>query len=231
METAAAESSFIDKVAEWYESAVPIRVGAVVLAPVTAGISAVADQAIVSTFAFLRRARLRAFRDELVSLNLNTTEQDVHSSEFIEAFVATASRVERTKRKEKIALFARLFGSYWRKGTFTSEGYDEYEEELSIVDELSYREFMVLCILHKLEQQHPMYPGMNRLQRARVFWNDFEKEAAKAVGVRVDEVQGYLQRLSRTGLYQIITGAYLDYEGGLGHLTPRFERLKERLDI
>ena len=112
---------------------------------------------------------------------------------------------------------------------FTPESYDRYEEELAIIDELGYREFIVLSILSRYERENPLLPGMNRLQRARKFWREFEKEAAQAVEIEPAEVEGYLQRLSRTGLYQPITGAYLDYTGGLGHLTPRFERIKARL--
>ena len=154
----------------------------------------------------------------------------MRSTEFIEGFIAAAARVENTRREEKIRLFALLFRSYWETGTFTPESFDQYEEELAIVDELSYREFMLLSILDRLEQQHPLQPGMNRLQRARTFWTEFQKKAAETLGIDPAEVEAHLQRLSRTGLYQPITGSYLDYEGGLGYLTLRFVRLKTRLD-
>ncbi len=231
MKQEAENISALDRFAEWYESSIPVRVGAVALAPATSGISAIADQAIVTTLAFLRRSRLRVFRDELITLDLSPSDEEVCSKEFVEAFLATASRVENTKREEKIRLFAHLFASYWRSGVFSEDSFDEYEEDLSLIDELSYREFKILSILDRLERENPMCPGMNRLQRARTFWNAFEAQVAKEIGVQIGEVQAYLQRLSRTGLYQIITGAYLDYEGGLGHLTPRFERLRTRLDV
>jgi hypothetical protein len=224
------ERSPLDTVSEWYESLLALRVGAVALAPFTHGISAIADQAIVSTFAFLKRSRIRAFRNELTLLNLHLTEEDVQSREFIEGFIAAAGKAENATREEKIRLFARLFRSYWQSGRFTPEAFDEYEEDLAIVDELSYREFMLLSILHRLETQHPLQPGMNKLQRARKFWAELEREAGELFGVPTQEVEGLLQRLSRTGLYQPITGAFLDYTGGLGHLTPRFERIRRRLD-
>jgi hypothetical protein len=208
----------------------PIRVGAAALAPLTHGVTTILDQGIATTFAYLRRARLHTFRSELVSLGIELTEEEVRSREFVEALVAAASRVENTKREEKIALFARLLKSYWRGHTFTAESYDEYEEDLTLVDEISYREFKILSILHRMEQEHPMYSGMNRLQRARTFWSDFEKEASQAIGVEPTEFEGYLQRLSRTGLYQPITGTYLSYEGGLGYSTQRFDKLKGRLN-
>src|SRR5207247_2197936 len=160
-------NSPLDWIADWYEAAVPIRVGAAVLAPFTHGVSAIVDQGIVSTFAFLRRARLQAFKNDLTLLNIQPTQDEVRSREFIEAFVATAARVENTKREEKIRLFALLFRCYWNVGVFTPETFDEYEEELAIIDELGYREFIILSILDRLEQQHPLQSGMNRLQQAR----------------------------------------------------------------
>lgn len=79
------ENTALDRIASWYESSIPIRVGAIALGPITGGITAVLDQAIASTFAFLRRSRLRAFRDELITLNLSTTEEEeVRSKEFVE---------------------------------------------------------------------------------------------------------------------------------------------------
>jgi DNA-binding MarR family transcriptional regulator len=224
------DSSPLDRIAGWYEASVPIRVGAIALAPLTHGVSAIADQGIVATFAFLRRARIRAFRNELTLLNIEPTEEEVRSREFMEGFIAAAARAENTTREEKIKLFARLFRSYWHEGIFTPEMFDQYEEELAIIDELSYREFILLLILDRWEQQHPLQSGMNRLQRAGTFWAEFEKEVAGTLGVDGVEVEAHLQRLSRTGLYQPITGAYLDYTGGLGYISPRFARLKTRLD-
>jgi len=225
------DKSPLDRIADWYESSVIIRVGAVALTPVTSGVTAIVDAGIVSTFAFLRRSRLGALRNELIVLNLHPTEEEIRSQEFIEAFVATASRTERTKREEKIRLFARLLTSYWRDGIFTPESYDKYEEDLAIIDELGYREFMVLSILEKYEGQYPLQPGMNQLGRARQFWQAFQEEVARELEIKPAEVEGYLQRLSRTGLYQPIVGAFFDYIGGLGYLAPGFARLRARLDF
>jgi hypothetical protein len=225
------EQSALDRIADWYESSPALRVGAVVLAPATLGASAVIDAGIVSAAAFIRRSRLTAFKNELTSLNLCPAEEKVRSQEFIEAFVATASRAERTKREEKIRILARLFFSYWRDGVFTPESYDKFEEDLTIIDELGYREFLILSILSKYEREYPALTSMNQLQRARQFWTLFESDVVRELDIRPEEVQGYLQRLSRTGLYQPITGSYLDYTGGLGHLTARFEQVKARLEL
>jgi hypothetical protein len=123
-----------------------------------------------------------------------------------------------------------LFATYWKTGAFDRDTFDKYEEDLSIIDELGYKEFLVLLDLEELESKHPLESGMNVLMRARQFWPEFEKKCAEVVGIPEDQVDGYLQRLSRTGLYVPITGAFLDYAGGLGHLTSRFAALKARLE-
>ena len=56
--------SAMESVADWYESNVLLRVGAIACAPPTHGITAILDVGILSTFAFLRRSRLRAFMSE-----------------------------------------------------------------------------------------------------------------------------------------------------------------------
>jgi hypothetical protein len=223
------DKSALEAVADWYESCVLLHVGAVALAPVSHGFTAIVDVGITSGFAFLRRSRLRAFVNELTLLNLQPTESEVRSEEFLEAFLAAASKVIETKRQEKIRLFSLLFRNYWQTGSYTSETYDTYEEDLRIIDELGYREFVVLSILHKHEAGRPRVTGENPLQHARKFWKNFQGEVKEQAGLEANELEGYLQAISRTGLYQPITGAYLDYEGGLGHLTPRFEKLKSKL--
>jgi hypothetical protein len=219
----------MESVADWYESNVLLRVGAIACAPPTHGITAILDVGILSTFAFLRRSRLRAFMSELTVLNLHPSEEEVRSKEFLEAYLATASKVVETKREEKIRLFSHLFWNYWRDANFTPETYDIYEEDLRIIDELGYREFVVLSILYKYETNTIKSVGDNPLQFARKFWKDFEIEVKESTDIEANELEGYLQGISRTGLYQPITGAYLDYGGGLGYLTPRFQKLKSRL--
>ena len=220
----------LEAVADWYESCVLLRVGAVALAPISHGVTAVVDAGIMSGFAFLRRSRLRAFVNELTLLNLHPTENEVQSEEFLEAFLVAASKVVETKRREKIGLFSLLFRNYWQAGTYTPEAYDLYEEDLRIIYELGYREFVVLSILHKHEAGRPRATSENPLQHARKFWKSFQGEVKEQARLEADELEGYLQAISRTGLYQPITGAYLDYEGGLGHLTQRFEKLKSKIN-
>jgi hypothetical protein len=155
----------------------------------------------------------------------------VKTREFAEAFGATARRVLDTEREEKIRLFAKLFASYVRQGEFGPASFDAFDEELSIVEEISYREFRLLLILHKYEMQRPLMPNENQVMRTAEYWPAFLVEAASELAVHEDALDAMLQRLVRTGMYQIITGTYFDYLGNRGYLTPLFDGLLRRLTV
>lgn len=171
------------------------------------------------------------FAEEIISLNLNPPEEQVKSREFCEAIGATALRVLETAREEKIRLFARLFASYVRQNDCTAEGFDAFEEDLQILDDLSYREFQLLLVLRKHELQFPSTPNENEVQRTGHYWDNFHSESTKLLGISDDELNPMLQRLVRTGLCQIITGTYWDYLGNRGYLTPRFAKFLQRLNM
>jgi len=190
---------------------------------------AIAEAGILASYKWWRARRLYVFTDEIISLNLNATEEQVKSREFSEAFGAAAERVLQTKREEKIRLLARLFASYVETNDCSPEAFDAFEEELDILDEVGYREFQLPVVLWGHELRFPVDPRENELQRTEHYWRDFQSEATKKLGISIDELNAMLQRLTRTGLYQIITGNYWDYAGNRGYLTPLFERLLRNL--
>ena len=190
---------------------------------------AIAEAGILASYKWWRARRLYVFTDEIISLNLNPTEEQVKSREFSEAFGAAAERVLRTKREEKIRLLARLFASYVETNDCSPEAFDAFEEELDILDEVEYREFQLLLVLWGHELQFPANSNENPAQRTEHYWRDFQAEVTKELGVGIDELNAMLQRLTRTGLYQIITGNYWGYLGDRGYLTPLFDRLLRKL--
>lgn len=190
---------------------------------------AIAEAGLLATYNWWRWRRLYAFADDLISLNLNPSEEQVRSREFSEAFGATAERVLQTKREEKIRLFARLFASYVESNDCSAEAFDTFEEELDILDEVGYREFQLLVVLWGHESRFPVDSHENELQRTEHYWKAFQAEVTEKLGIGIDELNAMLQRLTRTGLYQIIVGNYWDYAGNRGYLTPLFERLLRNL--
>ncbi len=153
------------------------------------------------------------------------TPELIESNDFLHCYFATLGAVVKSRQKEKARYLARLL-----KCALTSEGVtsvDEYEELLSIIEELSYRELGILSLLAKYERATPRQEGENELQRAGRFWPTLAAEAEKVFGVSGVMLQAILVRLQRSGCYEEFTGAYWDYTGGRGRLTPLYFRLEQ----
>ena len=169
------------------------------------------------------------FADELISLNLNTPEDQVKSREYCEAFGATATRVLETKREEKIRLFARLFAAYVKDEDTSPKAFDVFEEQLNILDDVEYREFELLLVLHEFETRFPIQADENQCQRTGRYWKALQERVQTQFGLPEEEMDAVLQRLIRTGLYHLITGNYWDYVGNRGHTTALFARLLTKI--
>jgi hypothetical protein len=166
---------------------------------------------------WIRRAEI--FRTELVALNIDPSEERLRQKKYLKGLVATARHVQETVNEDKIRDFAAMFATYCEGGHF--ESVDHFEEYLSILDDLSAREFQVLLILHKYEGANPL-EGRNPLQRAIAVWSSFEADVRQNVGIEPEQLSAILTRIQRTGLYETITGTYWDNAGGKGCLTPLF---------
>jgi len=192
------------------------------------GVGSALEKALTTTIANIRAERLYFFFDELASRKAPLTDDEIKSEDFLHAFFATSKAALNTRQKDKIRLFARLLQNY----ASNLEEFDEFEEQLSILDDLSYREFQVLLVLKHYEESYPSTEeDDNRLQRAERFWDQFQAECETELNITSHELNGLLTRLNRTGLYQTFVGGYLSYEGDRGHLTPNFYKFIERLMV
>jgi len=211
--------SKIFKLAERYEKSPAIR-ALVQLIP--SWIGSAFDVVLTITIANIREDRARAFFDELGKRDFPLTEEEIKSEDFLHAFFATSKAALNTRRREKTRLFAQLLCSY----AFKPTEIEEFEEHLSVLDDLSYREFQILLALKHYEEADPQDKVKNAHERADLFWKDFQSECATKLGIPTDELNGILTRLTRTGLYQVIT---FHYRGDRGRLTPNFYRFIEKL--
>jgi hypothetical protein len=180
-----------------------------------------ADSLIMHSAERTKRARLRAFFNELEGGRIPLTPELIESDDFIHCFQATLRAATRARRLEKVRLFARLL----EHGMMASEAQsvDDYEELVGVLDELSYREWQALMLFERyLENSNT---EENQLSRVTAFWDQFIEDLELEIGVSRDEASSFMIRIARTGLYIEITGAYLDYTGGLGITTPRLRRL------
>jgi hypothetical protein len=168
------------------------------------------------------------FVTRLIELKIDPPAERLRERDFLEGLAATLRRVQDSVADEKIRSFADMFATYYEGGHFQSV--DHFDEYLSILHELSLREFRVLVILHKYEHRNPL-EGRNPLQRATAVWESFQQEVELKVGIPHAQLAATLTRIQRTGLYETITGAFLDYTGGKGCLTPLFHDFLSTLRI
>lgn len=171
--------------------------------------------------------RVRHFFESLDAGEVELSEELIQSEDFLHCFFATTNAALNSRRREKIALFARLL-SATHVGEPNLISVDEYEETLRIIDELSVTEWQALLILNRYTNT-PREQGDNILIWSKRFWSDFLSAVETELNLPANEITSFLNRLARTGLYEQITGAYLDYAGGIGYLTPRFHRVKKFL--
>ena len=184
------------------------------------GLGSAADTYLATKITNMRQDRARAFYDELSKSNTVLSEDEIASDHFLHAYFSTMRAILNTRRKEKIQLLAQLFIRFCQDKDF--ERLDAYEENLSILDDLSYREFEILLILYRLEAT-TFKPGERRtLAKSKKLWPDFIAAIKDKVGIQDDDIPGTLARLNRTGLYQTYIGGYIDYTGDVGYLTPNF---------
>lgn len=193
------------------------------------GVGSAADVAITTVLARIREERAREFFDQLASGELELTQEQIATEDFLHAYFATARAALNTRRREKIRLFAQLFANYAGKGLVGDS--DVYEEYLSILDDLSYREFQILLILKRHQDCTPRQPQQNDLQWSSTFWDAFLDSVVSEVGIPRQEIPGILARLNRTGLYKTIVGTFLGYGGDQGLLTPNFDRFLHALGL
>lgn len=176
-----------------------------------------------STLQRMEEGRIRALLDALSHGKLELSEELIESEDFLHCFCATYKAVLNTRRREKIELFARLL-----KSAFTEtrpRDIDEFEEFISILDDLTYEEWCALTILDSFSSRSRKADD-NDLTWSRTFWDEFSRTVERQLKIPSDEFTPFMNRLGRTGLYDQLAGAYLDYAGGVGKLTPRFHRLK-----
>lgn len=221
------QSSLIEKTFEKYYEKNPLMRALVplIFTPFAAGL----DAALLQKLQNIREERVRAFFDGLAEGKIELTEDLIKNEDFLHCFFITAKAALNTRRREKIKMFARLLKTAVVEDTFSN--IDEYEEYLSILDELNYQEFSMLLLLDKYESKYPRKDTENELQRAWRFWPDFINELEKELKFPKEEINDRLARLNRTGCYETFVGGYANYSGGVGKLTSTYFRLKKLISV
>lgn len=169
----------------------------------------------------IREDRARTFFDELATANAIDNPELLESEDFIHRFLTTMRFALNTRRREKIQMFARLFGGSLPEGELSDV--DEYEDFLVILDELSYREIRALAILSTFAVA-PRTREQSDMEWTLTFWDAFCERLSSELPLPAKEVPDYMKRISRTGCFQELVG-YYDARPGVGKLTPTYLRL------
>jgi hypothetical protein len=190
---------------------------------VTFGIGSASDVVLLRTLDNIKEDRAKAFFDELSKGNVLIDESILQSEDFLHSYFATTKMALNSRRREKIEMFARLL-----KYSITGEGLqdiDEYEDFLGILDDLSYREIRALAIMDGFSSL-PQTAEQNDLTWTDTFWDKFVNGLGVELKIPPEEVSDFMNRISRTGCYEMFTGSYWGYTGGKGKLTPIYKKLK-----
>jgi len=207
-----------------YESNRVIR-GLIQLVPL--GIGSAIDVVLTKTLENIKDERANAFFDELATGNVIVDESLLESEDFLHAYYATTKAALNSRRREKIRMFARLLKNSLNENEISN--LDEYEDFVKILDELSYRELIALNILDEYSVT-PRSEDQSDLNWTDQFWDKFEKRLTDELSIPGDQVVDFMNRISRTGCYEMFMGGYMDYTGGRGKLTSTYQRLKKFIE-
>lgn len=212
----------IEQLANSYQANPTIR-GLIQLIPF--GVGSAADVALVTILENIREDRARELFDELEKGAVQLTPEIIKSEDFLHCYFSTTRAALNTRRREKIRYFARLLASSISSSEIPTV--DEYEEWLSILDEISYRELGILAVLSRYEKEYSYPARRGDIQQANQFWDRFSSEVCSRFSIPNGELNGSLTRLNRTGLYETFIGMYIGYTGGKGKLTPLYAKLEK----
>lgn len=99
---------------------------------------------------------------------------------------------------------------------------DKFEEYLSILDDMSITEFSLLLLFKKHQDRLlERWETANQANLRDSQWEAFMEEAETHLGIPRDHIDSYLARLSRTGLYESITGVSTIRHLHNGRVTER----------
>lgn len=217
----------IERLVDRYKNK-PILRGLIQLVPF--GIGAAVDVALVTIIENIREDRAREYYDRFAKDDVLLTPKIIESEDFVHAYISTTRAALNTRRREKIHYFANLLISYVSSSEIHT--IDEYEEYLSILDDMSYRELGILAVLSQYEKEYDQ-ADENGSDRSVHLWNRFSSEVCLMFSIPTGELSSIMTRLNRTGLYTTFTGYSsvaennLSYIGRIGELTPLYRKFEK----
>ncbi|MFI5446210.1 hypothetical protein [Polaromonas sp. UC242_47] len=166
--------------------------------------------------------RTEAFFDGLGAGTIALTEELIQSNDFLHCYFKTLKAAQQTRKKEKIELLASML----RGAIQSSEiDFDQYEELLDVLDEMSLREIMALQMLRRHEVASRTSIWETEHAQITSYWKSFRSDAITSLGLEEKEFDPFIARLVRTGFYKENTESFYDDTPKVGVTTRQFERL------
>lgn len=166
------------------------------------------------------------FCDRIMALGFSVTMEQLHDVAFLTEFQNTIEVIDRLATNEKIIFFANLFhNSFSGKDKFDFKDYDEYEELLRNLSQLSKAEICLLIDfwranqLHKQDRNNPAY---------RTSWDRFASICFNK-GIDRERLVAKMTAISRTGLCKEETASTFNYLGGIFFPTPLLDDLISKI--
>lgn len=133
---------------------------------------------------------------ELIFSDESVTLDDVKDATFITDFARSLSAVRRLSTNKKVVYIANLFRNYHSSGV--NEEIDEFEEFLSRLEDLSYRELKILAYLCDCENKVPHIEPDKAVDQLAT-WDYFEKTASKEFDLIINDVKSIVAGTVRSG--------------------------------
>lgn len=171
--------------------------------------------------------KLTILLQSILDTKENITKEQLENIDTVNAFILTLDVVNKTIFNDKIALYGKLFAN-----TYIGEeniNFDEYQEWVVSLNELSMREFFILSKLYKYEEENPSNKEWGDICK---YWDSFIKEIKETLKLSNEDIYSLLERMLRTGFYynrsNIIGAVQEKYKKG--HTTSYFKKFTQRLN-
>lgn len=173
------------------------------------------------------KRKTKIFFEELSAGHLSIDKDSLSKNDLLWKIEIACRAIRRTKREEKIKIFAHLILGAEDKGAVQDT--DEFEYYLTIVDELNYRELKLLEVLdgyYQVLKKKDFSTDKELQNEVSNNWATFLNEATEKLSISQFEVENMLQRLASKGCYEPF-GGFGSTIGGI--LTHTFDRIREIL--
>ncbi|HCB13179.1 MAG TPA: hypothetical protein DEP36_06370, partial [Gammaproteobacteria bacterium] len=177
--------------------------GLMALAGVIPPISVI-DEVLVKRWENIQKDRFRILLSELEKGQRFLTKELIEQEDFLYAYHAVTKAAIKTRRKEKIKLLANLLLNASKKFPQSNEAFEEY---LSILEDLSFRELQILLLLKQFEEgfhlQIKELESAEARKLSKESWNLFQNAVFDKCDVKGEQLIPILIRISRTGLCEV----------------------------